>query len=348
MRWDTLRLVEGAARGAPPAGGATLPLLPRGSVTRTFDTPDFRGITVHEITARSALNKVPEAARVPFRWTVNPYRGCTMACAYCFARKTHEYLDLDSGHDFDTQIVVKTNVGHLLRRELARPSWCGEHVAMGTNVDCYQRVEGRYRLMPQIITALTEAANPFSLLTKSALVLRDLPLLREAAGTTDVSAAVSVGCLDRELRALAEPGAPPPARRLEVVRQLAGAGIPTGVLLAPILPFLSDSEEQLDRAVAAVAASGAAYVTPIVLHLRPGAREWWLRWLRIHRPALLPRYAELYRRGSYADQAYQERVTRTVRRLAADHGVGGERVKAAPLVRPARPPGAPAAQLALL
>jgi len=346
MRWDTL--VDGDAHGAPSAGRRTLPLLPRGSVTRTFDTPEFRGITVHEVTARSALNKVPEASRVPFRWTVNPYRGCTMACAYCFARKTHEYLDLDSGHDFDNQIVVKTNVGDLLRRELARPSWRGEHVAMGTNVDCYQRLEGRYRLMPQIIAALSEAANPFSILTKSALILRDLPLLRQAAQATSVSTALSVGCLDRGLRALAEPGAPPPARRLEVVRRLADAGIPTGVLMAPILPFLSDTEEQLDRAVAAVAASGAAYVTPIVLHLRPGAREWWLRWLSTHRPDLLPRYAELYRRGTYADQEYQERITGTVRRLAADHGVGGERVKAAPLVRPARPPGARATQLALL
>jgi len=118
--------------------------------------------------------------------------------------------------------------------------------------------------------------------------------------------------------------------------------------MAPILPFLSDTEEQLDRAVAAVAASGAAYVTPIVLHLRPGAREWWQRWLRIHRPDLLPRYAALYGRGSYADPAYQERVTGTVRRLAEEHGVGGERGKAAPPVRPARPPGTRAAQLALL
>lgn len=347
MRWDTLRQVDGENGSAPPAH-RTLPLLPRGSVTRTFDTPEFRGITVHEVTARSALNKVPEAAHVPFRWTVNPYRGCTMACAYCFARKTHEYLDLDSGHDFDTQIVVKTNVGDLLRRELARPSWRGELVAMGTNVDCYQRVEGRYRLMPQIITALTDAANPFSILTKSALILRDLPLLRRAARTTHVAAALSVGCLDRELRALAEPGAPPPARRLEVVRRLADAGIPTGVLMAPILPFLSDTEEQLDRAVAAVAASGAAYVTPIVLHLRPGAREWWQRWLSIHRPDLLPRYAALYGRGSYADPVYQERITGTVRRLAGEHGVGGERGKAAPPVRPVRPPGTRAAQLALL
>ncbi len=303
-----------------------MPLLPRGAVTRTFDTPEFAGMTFHEVTCRSALNKVPEASRMPFRWTINPYRGCGMACAFCFARKTHEYLDLDSGADFDSQIVVKTNVGEVLRRELRRPSWRGEHVAMGTNVDCYQRVEGRYRLMREIIPALTEAANPFSILTKGALILRDLDLLVRAAEVTEASAALSIGSVDRDIRRRAEPGAPPPARRLEVVRRLTDAGIPTGVLMAPVLPFLTDSEEQLDQTVAAIAASGAAYVSPIVLHLRPGAREWWQAWLARERPDLLPRYAELYGERSYAPRAYQDRITATVRRLAATHRVGRQRV----------------------
>ena len=299
-----------------------MPLLPRGAVTRTFDTPEFAGMTFHEVTCRSALNKVPDASRMPFRWTINPYRGCGMACAYCFARKTHEYLDLDSGHDFDSQIVVKTNVGEVLRRELRRPSWRGEHVAMGTNVDCYQRVEGRYRLMRDIIPALTEAANPFSILTKGALILRDLDLLTAAAAVTEVSAALSIGSVDREIRRRAEPGAPPPARRLEVVRRLTDAGIPTGVLMAPVLPFLTDSDEQLEETVAAIAASGATHVSPIVLHLRPGAREWWQAWLARERPDLLPRYAELYGERSYAGKAYQDRITATIRQLAAAHGVG--------------------------
>ena len=313
MRWDALKL-----DGLEPDRA---PLLPRGAVTRTFDTPEFRGITFHEVTARSALNKVPEASRVPFRWTINPYRGCTMSCLYCFARKTHEYLELDSGHDFDSQIVVKTNVAEVLRRELARPSWRGEHVAMGTNVDCYQRAEGRYRLMPGILAALRDAANPFSILTKGALVLRDLDLLVQAAQVTDVSAAVSVGSVD-EVWHQVEPGTPPPLRRLDVVRRLAGAGIRTGVLMAPVLPFLTDSEEQLDATVAAIAASGAAYVSPIVLHLRPGAREWWQAWLHRERPDLVARYAELYGPRTYAPKAYQQRITATVRRLADAHGVG--------------------------
>ena len=322
MRWDELRLTD----ETPTAGSSTLPLLPRGAVTRTFDTPEFAGMTFHEVTSRSALNKVPEASRMPFRWTINPYRGCSFACVFCFARKTHEYLDLDSGHDFDSQIVVKTNVGEVLRRELRRPSWRGEHVAMGTNVDCYQRVEGRYRLMRDIIPALTEAANPFSILTKSALILRDLDLLAEAAAVTDVSAALSIGSVDREIRRRAEPGAPPPARRLEVVRRLTDAGIPTGVLMAPVLPFLTDSEEQLEETVAAIAASGATHVSPIVLHLRPGAREWWQAWLARESPDLLPRYAELYGDRSYAAKGYQDRITATIRRLAVAHGVGRERV----------------------
>jgi DNA repair photolyase len=297
-------------------------LLPRGAVTRTFDTPAFRGITFHEVTARSALNKVPEASRVPFRWTVNPYRGCSHACVYCFARKTHEYLDLDAGHDFDSQIVVKTNVGEVLRRELAAPSWRGEHVAMGTNVDCYQRAEGRYRLMPAILTALTDAANPFSILTKGALILRDLPLLAAAAEVSDVSAAVSIGFLDEEVWRLVEPGTPPPARRLEVVARLTEAGIPTGVLMAPVLPFLTDSEEQLEATVAAVAAAGARYLTPIVLHLRPGAREWWQAWLRRERPDLVDRYEALYGNRSYAPAAYTAQIAACVRGLAARYGVG--------------------------
>ncbi len=276
----------------------------------------------HEVTARSALNKMPEASRVPFRWTVNPYRGCSHACVYCFARKTHEYLELDSGHDFDSQIVVKTNVGEVLRRELAKPSWRGEHVAMGTNVDCYQRAEGRYRLMPEVLGALRDAANPFSILTKGSLILRDLDLLVSAAEVTDVSAAVSVGFLDEQVWRRAEPGTPRPTRRLEVVHRLIDAGIPTGVLMAPVLPYLSDSDEQLDATVSAIAATGATYISPIVLHLRPGAREWWTAWLRRHHPELVVPYARLYRGGSYADSEYQDDVSARIRALAARHGVG--------------------------
>ncbi len=292
---------------------------------RTIDTPDFRGVTFYEVQCRSALNRVPDTSRVPFRWTVNPYRGCTHACVYCFARKTHEYLDLDSGEDFDSRIVVKTNVGDVLRRELGRASWAGERIAMGTNVDCYQRAEGRYALMPGVLAALRDAGNSFSILTKGALVLRDLELLLECRQSAEVTTAVSVGFLDDDIWRSVEPGTPPPMRRLEVCAALNNAGIPCGVLMAPVLPWLTDSPAQLEQTVRAVADAGATYVSPLALHLRPGAREWWLRWLAREHPRLLQRYAEMYARGAYAPKAYQDRIAATVADLAKRHGIGGRR-----------------------
>ncbi|MEU4547704.1 Rv2578c family radical SAM protein [Nonomuraea dietziae] len=491
MRWDSLRLAD--AEGDDSA----VPLFARGAVARTFDTPEFKGMTFYEIQARSIINKVPAASRVPFSHTINPYRGCSHACSYClagdtpvlmadgrakpiaelragdrifgtrlaggrrrlvvtevldhwstvkaahrvtladgtrlvasgehrfltergwkhvtgegarpflgdgdrlvgcgrfaahphglegavvesaaelrvvsveplgvetpmydittgtgdfiadgvvshncFARKTHEYLDLDAGHDFDSKIVVKVNAAELARKELASPRWGGHHVAMGTNVDCYQRAEGRYQLMPGILRALTEAANPFSILTKGTLILRDLPLLVEAARVSEVSAAFSVGFVDERLWRAVEPGTPHPGRRLEACRRLTDGGIACGVLMAPILPYLSDSPEQLEAAVREIAASGATHVTPIVLHLRPGAREWFLGWLSREHPRLVPRYLELYGRGAYAPKAYQERVSAQVRELARQYGIGR---RASWRIKPDKAP--PPEQLSLL
>lgn len=289
MRWDNLT-DEPVEHGRTPDAA----LFGADAVTtRTFDTPEFRGITFHEVRARSVLNRVPGASRMPFEWTVNPYRGCSHACVYCFARKTHGYLDLDTGIGFDTQIVVKVNAPEVLRRQLGSGRWRGDHVAMGTNVDCYQRAEGRYRLMPGIISALTEHANPFSILTKGTLILRDLDLLVRAAEVTDVGISVSVGFLDTELWRTVEPGTPAPERRLDVVRALGEHGIGCGVLMAPVIPFLSDHPEQLRATVAAIAAAGATSVTPLVLHLRPGAREWFMAWLAEHHPYLVRRYERM-------------------------------------------------------
>ncbi|MGW2329682.1 Rv2578c family radical SAM protein [Streptomyces sp. NPDC001700] len=314
MRWDNL---TGDGETATPALFAADAV-----VSRTFDTPEFRGITFHEIRARSIVNRVPGASRMPFEWTVNPYRGCTHACVYCFARKTHSYLDLDTGRDFDTQVVVKVNAPELLRRELAAPRWRGEHIAMGTNVDCYQRAEGRYGLMPGILGALIERANPFSILTKGTLILRDLELLRRAARVTDVGVSVSVGFTDRELWRTVEPGTPSPERRLDAVRALSEHGVPCGVLMAPVIPFLSDSPEQLRATVRAIAEAGATSATPLVLHLRPGAREWFTAWLTQHHPHLLKRYDALYGSGSYAPKWYQRRITGMVHDFAAEYGIG--------------------------
>ncbi len=307
--------IQGGGPG-PPA------LFERGAVARTFDTPGFRGMTFFEVHARSVINRVPEASRMPFRWTINPYRGCSHACRYCFARRSHTYLDLDAGHDFDTKIVVKVNAPERVRAELAAPRWRGEHIAMGTNVDCYQRAEGRYRLMPGILAALRDAANPFSILTKGTLILRDADLLAEAAEVTDVGLAVSVGCTDEDLWRVLEPGTPSPRRRLEVCAAFSDRGMPCAVLMGPIVPFLSDSPAQLAATVREAAQAGAASVSPIVLHLRPGAREWFFRWLGEHHPELIARYRGLYGRGAYAPKAYQQQVSERVRALAHRYGVG--------------------------
>jgi DNA repair photolyase len=239
----------------------------------------------------------------------------------CFARNTHTYLDLDAGHDFDSKIVVKVNTPQLVRKELAARKWQGEHIAMGTNVDCYQRAEGRYRLMPGILQALADTRNPFSILTKGTMILRDLDLLVQAAEVTDVGLSVSVGCADEDLWRTLEPGTPSPQRRLGVCAALTGHGLPCGVLMGPVVPFLSDSPAQLDATVRQAVQAGASQVSPIVLHLRPGAREWFLAWLAAHHPALVARYRELYGTGAYTPKAYQRQITEQVRALAGKHGL---------------------------
>ncbi len=240
----------------------------------------------------------------------------------CFARNTHTYLDLDAGADFDSKVIVKVNAPELLRKKLASPGWQGEHIAMGTNVDCYQRAEGRYELMRGIIAALRDAANPFSILTKGTLILRDLDLLLEAAEVTDVGLNVSAAFVDKSLWRAIEPGTPAPERRLEACATLNDNGLRCGVLMGPVVPFLSDSPAQLDAAVRRVAEAGAPHVSPIVLHLRPGTREWFLGWLRTAHPELVGRYAEMYRRGAYAPKEYQARIAGQVHELAEKYGVG--------------------------
>jgi DNA repair photolyase len=274
----------------------------------------------------------------------------------CFARNSHTYLNLDAGEDFDSKVVVKVNAPELLRKKLASPGWPGEHIAMGTNVDCYQRAEGKYQLMRGIITALRDAANPFSILTKGTLILRDLDLLLEAAEVTDIGLNVSAAFVDKELWRAIEPGTPAPERRLEACATLNDNGLSCGVLMGPVVPFLSDSPAQLDAAVRRIAEAGATHVSPIVLHLRPGTRDWFLGWLRTAHPELADRYAALYRRGAYAPKEYQARITAQVRELADRYRIGSRRpgrpAPVRPSVRlPVAPPPARAAsheQLTLL
>jgi DNA repair photolyase len=315
MRWSGQAV--GAESAAALPGLGTL----RGLV-RSVQTPEFAGITFHEVLAKSALNQVPGASAMPFTWTINPYRGCSHACVMCFARQTHTYLDFDAGRDFDAEIVVKVNVAAVLAKELARPSWGRHPVALGTNTDPYQRAEGRYRLMPDIIGALAASGTPFSILTKGTLLRRDIPLLQQAAERVPVEVAMTIDIFDARLRESIEPGAPTTEARLATVRAVRDAGLPCSVFLMPVFPYLTDSVEHLDRALAAIAETGAQSVAYSALHLKPGAREWFFSWLAREHPELLPRYGRLYpMRQVYAPAGYRRWLAGRVRPLLRRYGL---------------------------
>ena len=270
---------------------------------------EFRGLEFLEVKARRLINPVPPQSRVSFRYTINAYRGCSHACSFCFARPTHEYLNLNAGEDFERRIVVKINAVERVRAEVQAKRWAGDLIAMGTNTDPYQRCEGKYRLTRGIVEVLAEARNPFSILTKSTLILRDIEVLAEAAKRTSVHTAFSVGTVDDEVWKLSEPGTPHPRRRLEALVRLREAGIPTGVLAAPILPGISDSTVQLQALANALVEAGVHSASPIVLHLRPGVKEEYLSWLADVRPDLLERYDQIYGRRAYAPKAVQAEIT---------------------------------------
>jgi DNA repair photolyase len=262
----------------------------------------------------------------------------------CFARPTHEYLGLNIGEDFEKKIVVKVNAVERLRAELRSPKWSGEHIAMGTNTDPYQHAEGKYHLTRGIIEVLSQARNPFSILTKSTLILRDTAALAAAATRTHVAVNFSVGCLDRSVWRLTEPGTPPPDQRLAAVRRLTDAGLSCGVLVAPILPGLSDSDNQVRSAVEAAAAAGAVSISGVALHLRGSVREHYLGWLQTVRPDLYAPTRERFRGGAYQAQSERDRISELVRATATRCGVTGRST-----YTPAAPVQiTPAAQLTLL
>jgi len=305
VRWSNLETeVEERAR---------LPGYREDAIVRHFDAPEAVETRFYEVQAKSILNHVPEASQMPFRWTINPYRGCTHSCVFCFARPTHKYLDFNAGRDFEREIVVKVNAPEVLRAELARPKWTHEHVALGTNTDPYQWVEGRYELMPGIWEAMRDAANPCSVLTKSPLLLRDLPVMKQIAERTEFSAALSVPTLDERAWRATEPHSPNPRARLEAVAELTRAGIRTGVLVAPLMPGINDAPEQVSKILELASEAGAAYVTGIALHLRGEVRGLFFEWLRSHRPDLVDRYKRLYQRGAYALPEERRRLSELVK-----------------------------------
>ena len=269
-------------------------------------TGRLSGLEFLHVAAKRIINEVPSRSPVPFRWTINVYRGCSHACTYCFARPTHSYLGLNIGEDFDRKIVVKINAVERVRAELADPRWQGDSIAMGTNTDPYQRAEGKYRLTRGVLQALAERGNPVSILTKSPLVLRDLDVLTDAAARTSVQVNLSIGTLDERVWRSTEPGTPHPRRRLSALRTLAEAGIRTGALVAPVLPGLSDQPEQLRELTQAILDTGGHVVGVSALHLRPGTREHFLQWLAGFDPDLYRNYLRRYRDGAYAPPQYSQ------------------------------------------
>jgi DNA repair photolyase len=303
MRWDSQRVERERGRSLPGLDVERI---------RTFDAPEALGVNFHEVRAKSGLNKVP-GTYLPFNYTINAFRGCAHACTYCFARNTHTYLDLDAGRDFEREIIVKVNIPELVRAELSRPSWKRELVAIGTNTDPYQWAEGRYRLMPPILEALCDARTPVSVLSKSPLPLRDLDLYLELAEVADVSVNFSVPTLDERIWRETEPHTPHPRKRLEAVAKFNEAGIPSGVLVAPLMPGINDSPELVEEIVSLAEQAGATFVNGIALHLRPGVKEVFMSWLAAARPDLVPRYEDLYHDRAYAPNAERNRIGGLVR-----------------------------------
>lgn len=269
-----------------------------------------------ETTCKSALNRV---SGMPFSWSLNPYRGCTHGCHYCYARATHPHLGMNAGEDFSTRIVVKTNVAEVLRAELARPSWNRERVAIGTATDAWQPCEGRYRITRRVLEALVAFRTPASIVTKSTLLLRDADLLADLARVAGVTVHFTITTLDPALWALVEPGTPPPASRLAVMRRLADSGVPCGVFVAPVLPGLTDSVASLDAVAAAAKAHGAASFGTSALRLAPLVREHYIGFVGERFPDLLARYERAYR-GSNIRPEYLAALERRITAIRARHG----------------------------
>jgi DNA repair photolyase len=276
-------------------------------------------VIFEEIECKSALNRV-SVTNMPFRWTLNPYRGCQHACTYCFARGTHEYLGYDSGRDFATRVVVKVNAPEALRRDLARPGWRREPVVIGTACDPYQPAELKYSLTHRLLRVLRDFANPAGIVTKSPHIVRDLDVLRDLASVADLTVNFSIATLDDDVWKRTEPSTARPRKRLEAMRLLSSHGIRCGVLVAPVLPGLTDDPAGLEEVVRAAVDNGASYVHDNVLYLKPGTKEWFMPFLREAYPHLSERYAEYYR-GAYAPKTYTQDVHRTIAELRRKHGL---------------------------
>jgi DNA repair photolyase len=270
-----------------------------------------------EVTCRSALNRVEG---MPFNWTLNPYRGCTHGCHYCFARRYHVQFEMNADDEFASMILVKHNIVDVLVRELDRPSWAREHVAVGTATDPYQPIEGHYKLTRRSIQALTRGRTSFGLITKGPMVVRDIDLLKEHARSAGCTIYMSVPTVDEEAWRILEPGTAHPLQRLRAVRELVDAGINAGVLMAPIVPGFSSSREKLERTVKAIADHGARFVGCNVMYLQDGTRTHFMGFLAREFPAMVPKFEKLYAK-KYPPDAYRKEVQAMVKVLQARYGV---------------------------
>ncbi len=281
---------------------------------------------------RSALNRVQGMG---FGWSLNPYMGCVHRCTFCYVRGFEQRADRPSDDRYGTSIRVKTNVAEVLRRELARPSWQREVVAIGAATDPYQPAEGRYKLTRACLEVLADAANPLQIITRGPMIVRDIDVLARAASRAEVAVTFSVPTLDRAIWQRTEPGTAPPHQRLRALKQLVDAGIKASVGMAPILPGLSDKPELLADVVRAARAAGATGVWANLLYLKPGTKEHFLRALERDWPELLPEYGRLYEQHAYLPKNESEPVRARVRELTRAHGIRDRRrLKLAPPPEP--------------
>ena len=270
-----------------------------------------------EITCRSALNPVKG---MPFDWTLNPYRGCTHGCHYCYARRYHSQFELNAGDEFASMILVKTNFAEVLARQLARPSWKGEYIAVGTATDCYQPIEGHYKLTRRSIEALLRARNPMGVITKGPMIVRDRDLLADLSRVASCTVYISVPTVDEDAWRQLEPGTAHPMQRLRAVRELVDAGINAGVLMNPIVPGFSSSRDKMERTVKAIADHGARFLGTNVMFLEDGTRTHFMSFIEREFPSMLPRFEKLYEK-KYAPSDYRKQVQGMVRVLQDRYGL---------------------------
>src|SRR3954463_7780616 len=270
-----------------------------------------------EVTCRSALNRVKG---MPFDWTLNPYRGCTHGCHYCYARRYHSQFEMDADDEFASVILVKKNFVDVLADQLARPSWKGDYIAVGTATDCYQPIEGHYKLTRGSLEALLHARNPAGVITKGPMVVRDRDVLADLSRAASCTVYMSVPTVDEDAWRQLEPGTAHPMQRLRAVRELVDAGLHAGVLMAPIVPGFSSSRDKLERTVKAIADHGARFAGCNVMYLQDGTRSHFMKFLEREFPAMLPRYEHLYAR-KYPPDAYRKEVQGMVRMLQQQYGL---------------------------